>query len=316
MKLALHDNSLSLRGTTVAMYDYAYYSRELLNLEPIIIYNKKHSANSLDVYNKFKREFEVFGYEDLSELNKITELNKVDKTLFIKGGKKDGVITNNTQNLINAITVCNESDIHGDIFAMGSKWLSDITGGKIPYVPYMINLPNIEGDLREQLNIPKNALVFGRNGGRETFDLQFVKNIIPKILEKRSDVYFLFQFTDRFINHERVIHLEGSSNMGDKVKFINTCDAMLHARLVGESFGLSCGEFSVRNKPVITYGKSYERNHIDILGDKGIYYNDVNDIYNILLNSNITDFRNKEWNMYKEYEPKKVIEKFKVIYKL
>ena len=27
--------------------------------------------------------------------------------------------------------------------------------------------------------------------------------------------------------------------MNTKVKFINTCDAMLHARYIGESFGLS-----------------------------------------------------------------------------
>ena len=89
---------------------------------------------------------------------------------------------------------------------------------------------------------------------------------------------------------------------------------MLHARFVGESFGLSCAEFSLKNKPVITWIGSKERNHIDVLGDKGIYYNDSNDILNILLNLNKVEINNKDWNMYNDYLPEKVIEKFKNIY--
>ena len=34
--------------------------------------------------------------------------------------------------------------------------------------------------MREELSIPKDALVFGRNGGWETFDLPFVKKAIQK----------------------------------------------------------------------------------------------------------------------------------------
>ena len=89
---------------------------------------------------------------------------------------------------------------------------------------------------------------------------------------------------------------------------------MLHARYIGESFGLSCAEFSIKNKPVITWLGSQERNHIDVLGDKGIYYNDSNDILNILLNLNKMEINNKDWNMYDDYLPVKVIEKFKNIY--
>ena len=72
--------------------------------------------------------------------------------------------------------------------------------------------------------------------------------------------------------------------MNTKVKFINTCDVMLHARQVGESFGLSCAEFSIRNKPIITYLNSPERNHIDTLGEKGIYFETESDILHILRN--------------------------------
>ena len=59
MKIAFHDNSLSLRGTTVALYDYAYFTRKYLGNESIILYNKNHSANSDDVVKKFKKEFDI-----------------------------------------------------------------------------------------------------------------------------------------------------------------------------------------------------------------------------------------------------------------
>jgi glycosyltransferase involved in cell wall biosynthesis len=314
MKIAFHDNSLSLRGTTVALYDYAYYTREIIGNESIILYNKKHIANNNDVYNKFKNQFNVYGYDNISEIDSILSKENCDSFLMLKGGKYDGIKSNVCRNLINAISVCNTSDIHGDIFAMGSKWLSKITNYQIPYVPYMVTLPNNEQDLRQYLNIPKDALVLGRNGGWETFDLSWVKDSILEVLYKRSDIYFIFQFTEPFIKHERVIFLPGTSDLDEKVSFINTCDAMLHARYIGESFGLSCAEFSIKNKPIITYSESPEKNHIDILGEKGIYYSNKNDILEILLSLDKKYLNSNEWNMYQDYTPEKVVEQFKNIY--
>ena len=37
MKIAFHSNQLGLRGTEIALFDYAYYNRELLGNESIII---------------------------------------------------------------------------------------------------------------------------------------------------------------------------------------------------------------------------------------------------------------------------------------
>ena len=197
---------------------------------------------------------------------------------------------------------------------MGSKWLSKITDYQVPYVPYMVYLPDVEDDMREELSIPKDDLVFGRNGGWETFDLGFVKTAISKVLNERSDVWFVFQFTQPFIKHDRVIYLPGSSDMNTKVKFINTCDVMLHARQIGESFGLSCAEFSIRNKPVITYYNSQERNHIDTLGEKGIYFENESDILHILRNLDKKEINSLDWNCYQDYTPEKVVQKFKEVY--
>ena len=314
MKIAFHDNALSLRGTTVAIYDWAYWTRHYLGVDPIIMYNSKNQFNDVGVIEKFSKEFPVFSYDEKSEIDTILSKNNCDAFLMEKGGKPDGIISTVAKNLVNAISICSVSDIHGDVYAMGSKWLSKITDYQIPYVPYMVHLPDVEGDMREELSIPKDALVFGRNGGWETFDLPFVKKAIEQVLSERSDIWFVFQFTQPFIEHERVIHLPGSSDMNTKVKFINTCDVMLHARQVGESFGLSCAEFSIRNKPIITYLNSPERNHIDTLGEKGIYFETESDILHILRNLDKEEINSLEWNCYQDYTPEKVSQKFKEVY--
>ena len=314
MRISFHDNSLSLRGTTVAIYDWAYWTRHHLGIDPIIMFNENNSANNEDVINKFKKEFPVYGYSDRSDIDNILSKNKCDAFLMEKGGKPDGIISSVSKNLVNAISICTEADVHGDVYAMGSKWLSKITDYKIPYVPYMVHLPDIDDDMREELGIPKDALVIGRNGGWETFDLNFVKESIIKILDERKDIWFLFQFTQPFAIHERIINLPGSASLENKVKFVNSCDAMLHARHVGESFGLSCAEFSIRNKPIITWYGSPERNHIDVLGDKGIYYENDSDIINILRNLDKKEINSLDWNCYQDYYPEKVVQKFKEVY--
>lgn len=314
MKIAFHDNSISLRGTTVAVFDYAYWTRKLLCNESIIIYNKNHPANSEDVYNKFSKEFEIYSYNNVSEIDKILMRNNCDVLFMEKSGKPDGVISTVCENWVHAIGICNKSYIHGDKFAVGSRWLSEVTNYEIPYVPYMVYLPDNNENMRSDLGIPDEAFVFGRNGGLDTFDIPWVKEVVNESLKLRNDIWYVFQFTNRFIEHDRVIYLNGTSDLNLKTRFINTCDAMIHARHVGESFGLSCAEFSIRNKPVITWFGSPERSHIDILGDRGIYYRDKSELMDIIMKINKNDIIDNDWNCYREYYPEIVIEKFKKVY--
>jgi glycosyltransferase involved in cell wall biosynthesis len=315
MKIAFHDNCLCLRGTTVAIYDWAYWTRHYLDIDPIIMFNLKNNFNDKSVIEKFEKEFPIFGYDDKSQIDGILSKNKCDAFLMEKGGEPDGVISSASKNLVNAISGWWKPEwVHGDVYAMGSKWLSKITDYKIPYVPYIVNLPDHNLDMRDELSIPKDALVFGRNGGWDTFDLPFVKQSIVESLKKRNDIWFIFQYTEPFYNHERIIYLNPTADLNEKVRFINTSDVMLHARNIGESFGLSCAEFSIRNKPVITYYNSLERNHIDTLGEKGIYYENKEDIDYILLNLDKKEINELEWNCYQDYSPEKVIKKFEEVY--
>jgi len=76
-----------------------------------------------------------------------------------------------------------------------------------------------------------------------------------------------------------------NGDINKKVEFINTCDAMIHARQMGETFGNAIAEFSIKNKPIIT-SRGYDNNHLHILKDKAIIYNqnNVEEIYNIFKN--------------------------------
>ena len=58
---------------------------------------------------------------------------------------------------------------------------------------------------REKLNIPDNAVVFGRHGGTDTFDIPFVKSIISKIVREFPNIYFIFVNTPSFDNHNQII---------------------------------------------------------------------------------------------------------------
>ena len=99
------------------------------------------------------------------------------------------------------------------------------------------------------------------------------------------------------------------TDLEEKVKFINTTDAMLWARRDGETFGIAIGEFSTKNKPIIAM-KIGDLAHYRILGDNAFWYNDENSLCNILLNFNPEIEKNKDWNAYTEYTPENVMNVF------
>ena len=329
LTVGFYSNQLCVRGTEVAMYDYAHYNETLLGNKSIIFYNEDSPNNDSNAVEKFRARFPVVGLRGAFSsgsrsangntvnalLNDAILSNKIDAIYIIKNGEKsDGILPTACKTLVHAIGTPDPSEKHGDRYAYGSYWLSEeFSKNTIPAVPYMIDLPEETGNLRSELGIPEDAVVFGRNGGNDTFDLPWAKQVVAEVVNRVSDSYFIFQNTDKFYDHPRVIHLPKNADMKYKVKFINSCDAMLHCRYIGESFGLSCGEFSVRNKPVITWNGSPQRNHIFVLGDKGIYYDTAQELFEILTTFDKQDPA-VDWNAYADYSPEKVMGVFKSVY--
>jgi hypothetical protein len=309
-------NKLTLRGTEVAMYDYADFNETLLGNKSIIItrdYEKnKHEFDiHIDAYNKFKNRFSVEYYQTILDIDEIVVKNKITHLYIIKGGNNDGLLSSKCINLIHC--VFDTRTPHGNIYVSISDWLNKAKKTNIPVIPHMIRVAETNSNFRQKLNIPESAVVFGNYGGADSFNIHFVKEVILRIVNERPDYWFIFMNTQCFCQHPRVLFMEGTSNLVLKRTFINTCDAFIHARDMGETFGLACGEFSVCLKPVITYGNSPDINQIALLKEKAVIYSNPNELYNILqsFNKNKYDMKN---NGYLYYNPTNVMNIFDTVF--
>jgi hypothetical protein len=315
LKIGFHTHGLSLRGTEIALYDYALHNQTILNNDSVIFF-KRQNYQDPEVLKKFQKHFKVLGYETNAELRKHAEFEKIDLAYFIKSGDRDGIILGDIPTAVHAVFPTKPTEFHGDKFAFVSEWLAkEYSNNKISFVPHMITRSNIAGDLRDALNIPVRSTVLGCYGGSDSFNLDFVHKAILDTLTARKDIFFIFMNITPFAKHERLLFLPGSADLVQKEKFINTCDGMIHARGIGESFGLACGEFSIRNKPVITYAMSPQRSHTEILGEKCILYSGASDIRRIFLNFDQSIQHKRIWDAYSDrFGPIPVMSQFKNVF--
>lgn len=311
MRIGFHTNNLSFRGAEIAVFDYAVHNQSLLQNESLIFYKSKLPSEPT-VVSKFEQHFKIFAYQDAEHLARLADQEKLDLLYFIKSGERDGDIIHNVPCAVHAVFPTKVEQFHGDKLAFVSQWLAkEYSNGKVPFVPHMIDLPNVEGDLRSDLNIPADATVLASYGGSDSFNLPFVHETILKVLNKRKDLYFVFMNFAPFARHERLLFLPGNSDINYKMQFINTADGMIHGRGIGESFGLACGEFSIKNKPVMTYAMSPQRSHIEILGDKALLYKGRNDLEELLLGFNRKWQYEKNWDAYSlDFSAQAVMPKF------
>lgn len=325
MKIAFYSPHLSLGGTEITLYDFADHNEKLLGNKSLIIYNKDHPRTHSSVIRKFKTRFKnVFALQGppgnwgwnpaitVPLLDEILREEKCDGLYMQKFGRNDGVTSKICKTFVLcAAPVC---EPHGDVYAYVSEWLSKkASNGDYPAVPSMITpLPRVTEDFREELGIPQDAMVFGRYGGTYGWDISWATNVIEEVVKKHLNIYFIFQNTPIPFQHEQVKHVAPTADLNIKAKFINTCNAMIHCRTIGESFGCACGEFSTQNKRVITYELSKDRNHISLLREKGIYYKNPQELY-----KELTTFKyepDKDWNGYQAYNPENIMKQFKEVF--
>lgn len=285
-KIAFYASHLTERGTAVALFDYADQNRTLLGNESVVLYNKTFAGNNPKVVEKFKAAFDLIPCNSFAEADRHIASENCDLMYVLKAGKRDGLVSKTVPTMVHAVFAATVRQLHGASYAYISEWLADhCTRGFVPWVPHIVAIGDHDETLRGALDIPQEALVFGCYGGRDSFDVGFAKDlVIPKVLETLPHIYFVFMNIEKFIDHPRVIFKAATADMSEKTAFINTCDAMLHARLRGETFGLAVGEFSLRAKPVLTLGGSKERAHLDVLGETAQVYRTPEDLYGLIKN--------------------------------
>lgn len=309
--ILFHSNQLGIRGCEVAMYDYANHNEKLLNNKSYII-SKKNS--DMGAFQKFKNRFDVFLYDDFNEIEDIITKYNIDYTYFIKAGDIDGRLTKSSKNLIHA--VFQHYNPHGDKYVYVSKWLSRIMAkNENDYIPHIVDMPSVNQNLRIKLNIPEEAIVFGRHGGYDEFNLGYAQKAIKDSLDENKNIYFVFMNTRPFVNHERVKYINSTYDFQNKSNFIGMCDAMIHARQIGESFGLSIAEFLFHDKPVISSKEGVDKHHHYMLSDKGLWYSSYEEC-----KKNILNFKKNQYepNYFKvlveEFTPQNVMKRFDNIF--
>ena len=183
-------NHLGLRGSEIALYDYAYYNQTILKNKSFIFYDKMNDNNDEQVIEKFKKEFEVVLGIHFFEFDDYVLKHNIQILYSIKSGEDDGILSTNAKNIIHCVFNCSEK--HGEVYSAISKSVLHYNDN-IPIIPHIVSLPYHEEDMRNELNIPFNATVFGRHGGMDTFNIIFAMEVIKKVVRNFSNIYFIFE---------------------------------------------------------------------------------------------------------------------------
>lgn len=305
MKIAIHSRQFDGRGSGKVPYEYGMHLKSMFGYDVIFIASNLSKNEGIP---KLKEHFKVFTHDyniDSQsekvkvELEKFVDTNKIDFMYMLKSGENDKITPDNCKTGIHC--VFNMLQNHGSIYAGVSEYLAKKFNQTL-YVPHIIKNVEPTVDVRKEMGISDDTLVVGRIGGMDSFDLPFVHESIKRTLNTRKNILFFFVSTNPFYYDDKLLYIPWLETEEEKFNIIHACDVMIHGRHMGETFGLACGEFSVANKPVITWSggvnPNYDKCHLNILGDKAIIYNNGEDLFNTLLNLERKNIKDKFWDVY------------------
>lgn len=327
MKIGFFNNQLDERATWQS-YLYAKYARQFLGHETAIYYPATPYHETLHPRKKSwwktwlrpGRNTPAKTPYDQQMADRIlrdgmavvakpldADFGELDALHHVKSGERDGFIPRGTRYWVHA--VFNASQPHGDRYRAVSQWLARRDGAD--FVPHIVEVAQDGQDLRQELGIPPEAFVFGRFGGYETFDIPWVWEAVKEVVARSPRAYFLFANTDVKVRHPRIIGLptiyDGQVSLEvQKRRFINTSNAMLHARKRGETFGIAIGEFALCGKPVLTHDQSPELAQVDMLGQPQ-RYSDKAALVRLLDKGLAGDFPPEDGGYYRQCTPEKVM---------
>jgi hypothetical protein len=266
------------RGTSVAMYDYARaHSRTGTS---IIFYNPNHPANRPRVVEKFRELFRLIPFSSMSEVEEKIESEQISYLYVIKYGYPDQYISSKVPTLVHSVFVYHP---HGRYASVSEKIAYQNKGVWLPHVVNPLPLIGREA-FRSRFGIPTEAYVYGRHGGKDTFSISYVKEAIVEIIDTLPAVWFVFVNTTPFCSHARVLFLDELITDAEKGEFISACDAMIHARVEGETFGLACAEFGISERMILTSPalSTDDNQHIFLGGDRVKIYRNKGELLNLI----------------------------------
>ena len=286
MTVAFHSHTLTFRGSENALWDYARMNETILGNQSILCCRMRPDLETNPVFQKWKSRFPVIAYSSRVQLGLCLKERGVEVLYMIKAGCYDGFLVRGLRNAVHAMFPTGE--FHGDAFAFVSPWVSRVMTGRLDsFVPHLVPRLDSGKSLRSALAISEGVRVFGRHGAKDTFNIPFAQKAVLRHAQRYPADHFLFLNTEPIpgsLHLPNIHYLPATNDSAAKAAFLASCDAMLHARWHGETFGLAVAEFAVLGKPVFTFGGSRERAHLELLGDCGRVYESQAQLEKMLAN--------------------------------
>lgn len=308
MRVSFDGGRLNERGVAVAMFDYALHARAELGVEPVILHDVATPPEPQHV-QRFESEFAVYAYATDDQRQRLIERERIDVAYVLKTTRHDLKLARSCRSAVHE--VFRFFNPHGDSYAYISSWLAEeMTGGRYPFVPHIVDLPSARNDLRREFGVPRDAFVVGRHGGADQFNVPFVPAAIEAALEARKNLWFLLMNTNRFSDHERIIHVPGAADRGRVADFVAACDAGINARRVGETFGLAIAEFLSQDKPALVWRGGRDGNHVELVANPDFIYESSGDLTNKLVNLEASPFDGRFAARVEAFAPRSVMQRF------
>ena len=315
--LAFWTNQLGERGTEIALYDYADYAERMLGLTSWVFHPPPGQGGAR---TKFGRRFgERVVAANFDAVGAFLVERGIGHLYILKEGMRFCPDVRMLPSSVRALVHCvfHATEPHGDLYAK----ISPCVNGSVPVVPHMVRPHDADGpDLRCELGIPPTATVFGRHGGLETFSIGSARLAVLDVACSHPQIYFVFLNTYPFGEMlPNIKYLERTSDPERVAAFIRTCDAMLHARDGGETFGLACAEFSASHRPVLTSqvhdDNGFGSHHLDVLRRAGLqrfFYRDYESLVKLLVG--FQRGTSAQFHAYTDFEPHKVMATFERVF--
>ena len=349
-------NQLSRRGTEVSSFDYMsglkdmhgnygydydvvfLISQKILDQLTGLADRENLSSSEPEVKIVFEKEFgNLIGYDDFSARAREVGCHMIYAQIsgeLASSGRYYGDPSRPLRIPVAVHAVFQTNEPHGTIFASISRQLSLETGqlarckgNEDIYVDYIVdykfdelvmNVEHMRISKRDELGIASDCLVLCRHGGYETFNIPFVRDNLVTIIDMLENVEVILMNTHPLEKgHSRIHEVQGDSSIEGKALYFAACDAMLHARMDGETFGLAVAEFSLRNKPVLTYDgilPGYARAHLGILQDRGLYYKDLSTLQALISSLVKNGIPTRDFNAYANYSRANILPKFERVF--
>ncbi len=292
MRILMHDNALTERGTTKALETYAHGLTENgYNVD--IAFCASNPQNVDDVVRRIGSKYRLLPYESFDEISEIQGV--YDVGYFIKSGHRDGKYFRETPSLVHA--VFQDYEPHGAGYVYVSEWLAEVTrraqwkprhlaaawrgrregclnATKFEAVPHAVDVAPVAPSKRFVKEVDEGNFVILRYGGRGTFDLPWVHDELEQFVAQHKDVVALMVNTEKFSDHPRIRFLPAFTEEEQRDQLLASCDVFLHAQHFGETFGLALVEVMQAQRQVLSWSGGYNKAYLSLLEGSGSLFAD------------------------------------------